>query len=445
MSTFGINVVGPVSANLGIGVALRHVVRLLNDRGCPLAILDRSAGLGRDGHDNTWAHLSVGSAEDLPHPVNLFAESILWCSGNFLKPDPGLLRPDRLNAGLLWWELPVLPQRSVEALRLFDALLCPTPYIEHAFAFNLSGPALIGMQHPVYLPRPRPRPDRARFGLPARGVVFLSSFEPSSGTGRKNPLGALHAFQRAFPDPGQPGPCLVFKLNNVEGVCDPAVQSGLEELEQARAADPRIRVVEEVLDYESVLSLYASCDVFVSLHRAEGLGLAPAEAMQLGRCVIATDWSGNRAYMDQASACLVRYKLTPAVGDKFYSEDYLGVQGYWAEPDLDDAALWMRQVYDDPNLRARKAEVGRAAAMKRQLAAEEGDFVQALEALWSRWALAPPSSPRYRDIAALEQAEVADAERRRPPEDPAAQPRRARPKGALRRAYERHLGWRFKR
>jgi Glycosyl transferases group 1 len=111
------------------------------------------------------------------------------------------------------------------------------------------------------------------------------------------------------------------------------------------------------------------CDAYVSLHRAEGLGLTMAEAMAEGKPVIATGYSGNLEFMDDDVAFLVRSNLEP-IG--------LGVDPYppdarWAEPDLEHAAAQMRRVFDD---REHAAQVGRRAADR-------------IQSQWSSDAVAP--------------------------------------------------------
>ena len=72
--------------------------------------------------------------------------------------------------------------------------------------------------------------------------------------------------------------------------------------------DHRMHVITEVLPYNDVISLYASADCFISLHRSEGLGLGMMEAMLLGKPVIATGWSGNLDFMtaDELPPCWSR-------------------------------------------------------------------------------------------------------------------------------------------
>ena len=99
--------------------------------------------------------------------------------------------------------------------------------------------------------------------------------------------------------------------------------------------------------------------------------LVPAQAMLRGIPVVATGWSGNLQYMDQASAALVGYRLIPVA-------DPSGVYGripgaLWAEPDVDDAAAALRRLGDDPAARAALGARGAAKAA----AALAGDELRA--------------------------------------------------------------------
>ena len=57
--------------------------------------------------------------------------------------------------------------------------------------------------------------------------------------------------------------------------------------------------------------LMADVDIVLSLHRSEGFGLVPAEAMQLGKPVVATGWSGNMDFMNERNSAPVSYRLVP--------------------------------------------------------------------------------------------------------------------------------------
>ena len=98
--------------------------------------------------------------------------------------------------------------------------------------------------------------------------------------------------------------------------------------------------------------MLAACDCYVSLHRSEGFGLTPAEAMYLGKPVIATGYSGNLDYMTPENSYLVDYELQRiGRGNSPYPAD-----GEWADPDIDHAARLMREVVEDPLAAERRGQ-----------------------------------------------------------------------------------------
>ena len=203
----------------------------------------------------------------------------------------------------------------------------------------------------VPLPLVAPSTSRAftreQLGLPPDRFLFLFVFDFLSVMERKNPLGAMEAFCKAFA-PGE-GPVLVLKSINGRDR-----MSQLERLRQAAADRSDILIRDGYVSADEKNALIAACDCYVSLHRAEGLGLTLAEAMTLGKPVIATGYSGNRHFMTDENSFLVDYKLTQVSGDSGpYPSD-----GRWAEPDLNHAAQLMRTY----RIRARPDSVPSAQA-----------------------------------------------------------------------------------
>ena len=184
---------------------------------------------------------------------------------------------------------------------------------------------------------------RQKFSIPEESVVFCFGFDVRSVVARKNPIGALDAFQKAFPytsradDNQLPNVSLLIKSFPFRGF------SPEWELVKARCMeDPRIILVCESLTRSELLDLYQSCDIFLSMHRSEGFGRGIAEALQLGLKAICTDFGGNVDYCRHA---LSNYypvnfsEMTISPGQYPFSTGHL-----WAEPDIDHAAKLCREV-----------------------------------------------------------------------------------------------------
>jgi glycosyltransferase involved in cell wall biosynthesis len=82
--------------------------------------------------------------------------------------------------------------------------------------------------------------------------------------------------------------------------------------------------------------------------------------MAAGRAVIATAWSGNLDFMDDASVILVPYRLEPV-------DDPQGLYsgGLWARADTDVAGQALAELIDDPERRARLGVEARSMIQRR--------------------------------------------------------------------------------
>jgi len=165
-------------------------------------------------------------------------------------------------------------------------------------------------------------------------------FDTSSVLQRKNPLGVLSAFKKAFPN-DDPNVGLIMKFNNPD-YQQPVLQAVREEM----AGQENLFLLDQVMDRDEVNSLIRLSDCFVSLHRSEGFGLGPAEAMSVGKPTIITNWSGNTDYMTEDNSIGIDYELVKL------GKDYgpYKAHQYWAEPDLEQAAYWMKTIVNDSEL-----------------------------------------------------------------------------------------------
>ena len=107
-----------------------------------------------------------------------------------------------------------------------------------------------------------------------------------------------------------------------------------------------------------VNTLLEDVDVYVSLHRSEGFGLVMAESMYVGTPVIATNWSGNTEFMNEDVACMVGYDMIEL--DKDYEPFKKG--NVWADAHVDEAADYMRRLYEDKEFYNTIAAAGKSYA-----------------------------------------------------------------------------------
>jgi glycosyltransferase involved in cell wall biosynthesis len=192
--------------------------------------------------------------------------------------------------------------------------------------------------------------DRARFGLPEDGLVVLFSFSAFSSDARKNPWGVVEAFRRAFP-PSERGTRahLVIKATDVDAF--PVLSRDLSDA----IAEVNGTLINGELTRAEMDSLLASCDIYLSLHRSEGFGMGMAEAMALGKAVVATGYGGNTDFMPPGSAAMVGYDIRSITEQDHRYAEYFGhwyrVGHLWAEPKVDQAARWLRRLADSAVLR----------------------------------------------------------------------------------------------
>ena len=265
-----------------------------------------------------------------------------------LRLGRGLLRGRRV-IGYWAWELPVVSPDWHAGLKFVHELWAPSSFTAAALEPLLPGRVRIVRPALAALPPTPSHLDRAAFGLPPDAVIVLVAFNLASSFVRKNPLAAIAAFRAAFG--ARPDRLLLLKVGNPTHFPDDFAT-----LRAAAAGAPNIRIETRLLPPDDHAALMNAADIVLTLHRSEGLGLVAAEAMLLGKPVVATGWSGNLDFMDDASAALVPVRLVPPQDPR----GVLQVAGtVWADPDLAVAAAHLRRLADDQAARVALGARGR--------------------------------------------------------------------------------------
>ncbi len=336
----GVNLVGYLRGDFGVGEAGRMVSRAVAASGLPLSTVTIRPGVQR--HDAAFLDPGLDPA----FALNLLAVNPHGVFDLVADQAYAPLLASRPNVGMWYWEVDRFPAELAAAFDLVDEVWCASAYVAAVLAPLTDKPV---RQHPLVVTPgdPRPRLRRADLGLPEDTFLFGFAFDHLSVFERKNPLGVVAAYREAFGP--HDGTALVLKsINGAQFPGDAA------RVEEAVADRPDIVVIDRHLTGVEMRALMAHLDAFVSLHRSEGLGLGLLDAMALGKPVVATAHSGNMSFMDETTAALVPFRLVE-VGP---GRDPYPADARWAEPDLDAAAAALRQLVAEP---ARRRALGQRA------------------------------------------------------------------------------------
>jgi glycosyltransferase involved in cell wall biosynthesis len=335
-STPAVRVSGYLSHTLGLGAAARGYVQALQAAGVPVSTVsvplhhlelpvELEDGYGRHGFEDALH-------DDVRHGFEIVA-----VNADELPDFVGRLGEDYFHGpriGIWGWETNSIPARWRRAFELVQEIWVYSRFMAENIGAVAPVPT-IALPPPVQAPTEPAVP--MRLGVPEDGFMFLFVFDYLSTIQRKNPVGLIEAFKRAFA-PGE-GPRLLLKTINA-----PLRPLSEEEVLWAAHGRPDIHVIDRSLSGEQLNGLMAACDCYVSLHRSEGFGLTLAEAMAIGKPAIGTGYSGNLDFMNAENSYLVDYELGRVGPD---CEIY-PAEGEWAEPSVEHAAELMRRVVERP-------------------------------------------------------------------------------------------------
>jgi glycosyltransferase involved in cell wall biosynthesis len=326
-----VTVVGYLRTSSGVGEVGRQTLLTLTSGGVTVEGHDVALNVAAQREDESCAALLNlrGTA-----PVQIFNVNADQLAA-VVAHTRGALPTDAVRINIPFWELGRFPANWLPNFADMDEIWAPSRFIQTALAGRVAKP-VIHMPVAIELPPSWALP-RERFGLPADRFLFFYAFDFLSFMERKNPRGVISAFRTAFPRRGTAG--LVLKCMNGALVRD-QFAAFCDEI----GGDPDIFLIDATLTRHETLGLIGATDAIVSLHRSEGLGLLIAEAMLLGKPVIATGYSASREFLNDTTGYPVGYQLVPVrEGEYPFHEGQV-----WAAPDVAHAAWLMRRLQEDP-------------------------------------------------------------------------------------------------
>ena len=340
MQIEGVNVFGPVEVASGLGTAVRGHVRAM-----------WSAGLRTRIFPFKFSARQGTQRFEYPDEQEFFDLSIVYANPDateFVESIHGRdIRRSKRKIAVWVWELPAARAEHIPYTRHYDEIWVPSTFNHRAFAAVTKTPV-----HVVpYVVEPAERSSldfRAQLSIAPDAFVFLYMFDASSYIERKNPQALIRAFMRVFAS--SPTAVLVLKISHL----DESAQFA-EEIAQFQRECPNLKVLRSTLDESDLLALVHASDCYASPHRSEGFGFTLAEAMVLGKPVVATDYGSTRDFIHADCGFPVPYRLVE-VGRVLgpYAPGAV-----WAEPSEHELAEAMRFVMQHPAEAKQRAQAGR--------------------------------------------------------------------------------------
>ncbi|MCT0224973.1 glycosyltransferase [Synechococcus sp. CS-1328] len=264
------------------------------------------------------------------------------------------------NLGYWWWELERPVPVHSEAARFLDKVLAPTRFIFDSLAHAVPSRKLVYAPldyHELYsslnassdkLIEDQGQDHGAQGFLYGLGLdlelkkfatLTLMVFDFHSCIERKNPWTVLDIFSEAdFTDHA-----LIIKCSGGAAMADQYVR-----LIERVAAMPNVFLLDKRLSEADLGRLFSACQIYVSPHRAEGLGLNIIEADASGLATVTTNYGGISDYpfFGPGPHFRVGYRKEPISSGSLVYQPYLkGMTDslLWAEPDQVDFGRGLRE------------------------------------------------------------------------------------------------------
>jgi len=330
---FGVNVISYMYDSDAQGIHARGILKMLKESEIPVSYV---AVPGNPEYEEDREELN-GVANKPLYSINLVYTGASQLYIHDLLGEK--IFKDRYNIGFLWGDSGSFPQSWKHACNVYNEIWAGSKFVKDMLS-KLTTQPIIPMPLPIY----KIEGERIK----SEKYTFLFMFDACSSLERKNPQAVIESYKKAFySDFSKTN--LIIKSKNLD-----MFPKQMKEIEES-LREVGGTLINKDVSKEELGNLYNSCDAYVSLHRAEGLGATMAEAMLLEKPVIATNYSGNTDFMTEENSYPVRYKINKLEKDV----GFLNKGSLWADADTDDASKIMKRVYENQEEAKQKAKLGK--------------------------------------------------------------------------------------
>lgn len=295
-----VTLISPSNFANGLGAAARgYIAALLHTRLiCNFQPIKRPFHI----HARLTPSWVVSSSPGTPDVVVVHLNPDGW-NGLLMPDDRKLIAGASRRVGIFVWELSIVPNEWLPALNLMDAIIVPSEYCARILRRVADIPVYVA-PHVVAVPH-LPTSEANANGeaaalapqwLPDDRRIILYAFDGSSFLDRKNPFALVRAFKRSGLGKRANGWRLVLKTKHLFDM-----KAEGDRLVREIGGDSSITLIDRVMTPHEMADLFRRADIYGSPHSSEGFGLTIAEAMAMGKVVVATDFGGSTDFLDEST------------------------------------------------------------------------------------------------------------------------------------------------
>jgi len=199
------------------------------------------------------------------------------------------------------WELSEFQEQWLIHIKYLDEIWVPSEFVKNSLKKMIHLPIRV-IPYSIDVSSFSDTSFREEFFIKKNNFVFGYIFDASSYVERKNPIALINAFSKLVSIDRNIH--LILKISHIEHF-----YLYLEENKVNIENIENIHLLSTNLTHKEILGFLMEIDCYVSPHRSEGFGLTIAEALSLGKIVIATNYSGPVDFLNAHTGFPVNFVL----------------------------------------------------------------------------------------------------------------------------------------